>query len=86
MLRFRASMMSTTLPPRCGAGDALVSSLPLLFSRASQARECGSRLLILRVNSSDVSRCVRPQTGNKVGTRGKEQRVDLQKVNVSKRS
>jgi hypothetical protein len=32
MLRFRASMMSTTLPPRSGAGAEMVTSLPLLFS------------------------------------------------------
>jgi hypothetical protein len=28
MLRFRASMMSTTLPSRRGAGGAMVTSLP----------------------------------------------------------
>jgi hypothetical protein len=31
MLRFNASMMSTTLPPRCGAGGEMVTSLPSLF-------------------------------------------------------
>jgi hypothetical protein len=31
ILRFKASMMSTTLPPHCAAGAAIVISLPLLF-------------------------------------------------------
>jgi hypothetical protein len=39
MLRFSASMMPTTLPSRCGAAAEMVTSLPLLFSSASLARE-----------------------------------------------